>query len=323
MSFLETLLSGNTAKERKKKQICAIVIAATAFLLAISIIAFAICQVVDATMHLTSNKEKDDTETEAPVDLGETTALQLSKEEVVYSGNLLTLDGNTRYKITPKGLSNLQSRTDRPTLADGKTNAYTILSKEKYYATEDTAVNLNKMLKDFYEAKKDEYLLIANAYDIKESDSQDAIFSSGEAIALEYFLDYETNGISKPTSIAGVSVYKWIYNNAHKYGFIAVSKSSNVFRYVGVQHATAAKSQGLYLNNYLKKLKQATIENPMKLDVNGTAVAYYCPISDVKVPKNYSYVISGDNVDGVIITVNLTSSANNNDNNNGNVEEIE
>ena len=194
-----------------------------------------------------------------------------------------------------------------------------------YYQIEDTVYGEEKHLelKDFYDAKKDEYLLIANAYDIKESDSQDAIFSSGEAIALEYFLDYETNGISKPTSIAGVSVYKWIYNNAHKYGFIAVSKSSNVFRYVGVQHATAAKSQGLYLNNYLRKLKQATIENPMKLDVNGTAVAYYCPISDVKVPKNYSYVISGDNVDGVIITVSLTSSSNNTANNNGNVEEIE
>ena len=320
MSFFETLLDGNSEKERKEKRVCAIAILVTAVLLVIALIVFAICQVVDATSSNNSDKEKD-TEEET-VNLGETTVKTLS-DTAIYSGNLLTLDGNTRYKITPKGLSNLQARTDRPTLADGKTNAYTILSKEKYYATEDTAVNLNKMLKDFYDAKKDEYLLIANAYDIKESDSQDAIFSSGEAIALEYFLDYETNGISKPTSIAGVSVYKWIYNNAHKYGFIAVSKSSNVFRYVGVQHATAAKSQGLYLNNYLRKLKQATIENPMKLDVNGTAVAYYCPISDVKVPKNYSYVISGDNVDGVIITVSLTSSSNNTANNNGNVEEIE
>lgn len=315
MSFLETLLSGNTAKERKKKQICAIVIAATAFLLAISIIAFAICQVVDATMHLTSNKEKDDTETEAPVDLGETTALQLSKEEVVYSGNLLTLNDEKHYKGEP----------DLINIYDNRNGAYLsvrTVNRTKLEATQNTIKNLCQMVIDCNEAINDNNLIVSNAYNTSEITTQSGIYSSGEAIALTCFVEAELSDTGE-LPINEVSKYKWIYNNAHKYGFIAVSKSSNVFRYVGVQHATAAKSQGLYLNNYLKKLKQATIENPMKLDVNGTAVAYYCPISDVKVPKNYSYVISGDNVDGVIITVSLTSSSNNTANNNGNVEEIE
>lgn len=319
MSFLETLLSGNTAKERKKKQICAIVIAATAFLLAISIIAFAICQVVDATMHLTSNKEKDDTETEAPVDLGETTALQLSKEEVVYSGNLLTLNDKYSYKHKPEIIDIETARKEHGAFISLRSN------KHIFMATSDTAQNLFEMVVACNNAvgeggDKQGNLILSNAYNINEIESQEKIYSSGEAIAISCF--YE-GSLSDIRPINEVPKYKWIYQNAHKYGFIAVSKSSNVFRYVGVQHATAAKSQGLYLNNYLKKLKQATIENPMKLDVNGTAVAYYCPISDVKVPKNYSYVISGDNVDGVIITVSLTSSSNNTANNNGNVEEIE
>ena len=319
MSFLETLLSGNTAKERKKKQICAIVIAATAFLLAISIIAFAICQVVDATMHLTSNKEKDDTETEAPVDLGETTTIQLSEEQI-YSGNLLTLNDTNQYKHTPNLIDIETARKEREAFISlfGNKGLFKATSQTAQ-ALFDMVVDCNKALSE--DGKEDDNLVLANAYNTKEINSQNSIYSSGEAVAISCCYEGSTADI-KP--INEVSKYKWIYQNAHKYGFIAVSKSSNVFRYVGVQHATAAKSQGLYLNNYLKKLKQATIENPMKLDVNGTAVAYYCPINDVKVPKNYSYVISGDNVNGVIITVNLTSSSNNTaDNNDGNIEEIE
>lgn len=322
MSFLETLLSGNTAKERKKKQICAIVIAATAFLLAISIIAFAICQVVDATMHLTSNKEKDDTETEAPVDLGETTTIQLS-EKLIYSGNLLTLSNDNHYNEKPVLIDIESARKER----DPEPFISLYKDKHKLMATPDTANNLFDMVIDSNKALKnengeeDDNLFLSNAYHIDKIESQDGIYSSGEAVAIGYCFNSDINNIHP---INEEPKYKWIYNNAHKYGFIAVSKSSNVFRYVGKQHAAAAKFHGLYLNNYLKKLKQATIENPLKLDAAGTAVAYYCPINDVKVPKNYSYVISGDNVNGVIITVSLTSSSNNTaDNNDINIEEIE
>ena len=314
MSFLETLLSGNTAKERKKKQICAIVIAATAFLLAISIIAFAICQVVDATMHLTSNKEKDDTETEAPVDLGETTTIQLSEEQI-YSGNLLTLNSTTRYN-NKVDVINIQNSEDRPKTEAGK-NSYTASFKGTYYATVETTTALNKMLKDFYAAKKDDNIFISGAYNADAVDTQDAIFSSGEAIALSYFHDFATTqSTADQRSIQGVETYKWIYTNCYKYGFVPVSSSSNVFRYIGntteaQAHALAAKNMGS-LDKYLNELKKATVDNPMAVNAEGTIIAYTCPINDVKVPKNHSYKISGNNSNGVIVTVTLTKSTSNN-----------
>ena len=310
MSFLEILLDARSAKERRKKQACAILIAVTAILLVVAIIAFAICQVVNAT----SDKKPDDEKTpaEAPVDLGETTSKVLS-EEAKFSGNLLTLSSTARYKGNAK-VVNLQERSDRPKNDSGD-NSYTVLKdNRKYYnATEATAAALNKMLKAFYDAKKDDNLFIANAYNSNEIETQDAIFSSGEAIALSYFHDYATTqSINDQRSIANVDTYKWIYTNAHKYGFIAVGANSNIFRYVGVTHATAAKANGLYLESYLKQLRGATVASPMKLDANGSYVAYTCPISDVKVPNNYSYEISGNNTDGVIVTVHVTQKSANN-----------
>ena len=308
MSFFETLIDGSNEKERKQKKLCAIVILVTAVLLVIALIAFTICQVVAATSNNNSDKEKD-TEEET-VNLGETTVKTLS-DTAIYSGNLLTLDSSHRYK-GDVDVVNLQQREDRPKNSEGK-NAYTVLPavQSKYHATEETAKALNKMLKAFYDAKKDDNLFISGAYDTSKIDDQDAIYSSGETIALSYFHDYAANGINDQRTIAGVDTYKWIYANAHKYGFVAVSSNSNEFRYIGVTHATAMKTKGLSLNNYLKQLKNATPDSPMQLDASGSHIAYYCPIDDVKIPKNYSYEISGNNVDGVIITVNISKSTNN------------
>lgn len=307
MSFFETVLSGSNDKERKAKQACAIAIAVTALLLAVALVAFLICQVVD--MSTGSNDKDKEKESDAEViNIGETATKELS-DTAIFSGNLLTLNATTRYKGDVNAVK-LQDRSDRPKTDSGD-NAYSVLGavRDKYHATEATAEALNKMLKAFYEAKKDDNLFISGAYNVTAVETQDAIYSSGEAIALSYFHDYATNGINDQRSIVGVDTYKWIYSNAHKYGFVAISSSSNIFRYVGITHATAAKTKGLSFDNYLKQLKNATAEAPMQLDASGSYIAYYCPVSDVKVPKNYSYEISGNNIDGVIVTVNLSRSA--------------
>lgn len=308
MSFFEILLGGNSEKERRSKRICAIAIAATAAVAMILLLAFVICQIVGIS---TQKKPDKDTDIQQEViDVGETAVIELS-DTAIFSGNLLTLNANTRYRGDAE-VVNLQERKDRPKNSDGD-NSYSVLLavREKFHATDETATALNKMLKAFYEAKKDDNIFISGAYNKDEIESQDAIYSSGEAIALSYFHDYATNGINDQRSIAGVEIYKWIYNNAHKYGFIAISSSSNIFRYVGVTHATAAKTKGLSFTNYLKQLDNATPETPLSLGADGNYIAYTCPISNVVVPKNYSYEKSGNNVDGVIITVNLSKATNN------------
>lgn len=312
MSFLETLLDSNNKKERKKKQACATAIVITAILLVIAIIAFAVCQVVAATSNNDVDKEKDTGKQK--IDLGETISKTISEEQI-YAGNLLTLNSTTRYN-NKVDVINIQNSEDRPKTEAGK-NSYTASFKGTYYATVETTTALNKMLKDFYAAKKDDNIFISGAYNADAVDTQDAIFSSGEAIALSYFHDFATTqSTADQRSIQGVEIYKWIYSNCYKYGFVPVASNSNIFKYIGntteaQAHALAAKNMGS-LDKYLNELKKATVDNPMAVNAEGTIIAYTCPINDVKVPKNHSYKISGNNSNGVIVTVTLTKSTSNN-----------
>ena len=246
------------------------------------------------------SEQNQEMEADDVIDLGEFVIIQLS-DEIIYSGNLLTFKDNRYYKGTPSLVDIETARKEHGVLISLLGN------KGKFKATQETAQALFDMAAACNKAvgeggKEDDNIVISNAYNINEVNTQQAIFSSGEAVAVSYC--YE-GSISDIRPINQISKYKWIYDNAHKYGFIAESSDSNIFRFVGVQHATAAKNMGLYLDDYLNKLNASTVEAPIML--NETTVAYYCPISDVRVPKKYSYEISGNNIDGVIITVNLSS----------------
>ena len=304
MSFLETLLDGNNARERKKKQLCAIAISVTALALVIALIAFAICQVVGIST--TDGEEKETAVEEETVDLGETKVIELS-EKAVTTGNLLTLNDNNRYKGEPDVINFEDERKKYEAENGGGKSGFISLfdNKDIFEATPDTINAVCKMVTDCNNALSDDNLVLLNAYFVNNENNK---YSSGETVEIGFCFEGKTN-VENRISIAEDEKYDWIYDNAYKYGFIAESAKSGVFRYVGKLHATAAKYNGLYLNNYLKALKNATVESPLKLNESGSCIAYTCSINDVKVPVNYSYEISGNNVDGVIVTVNLSKSA--------------
>ena len=159
-------------------------------------------------------------------------------------------------------------------------------------------------------AEKDDNIVITNAYDNSRIPTQDEIFAAGEAFELEYFHDYETVGASDPRSIEGVELYSWIYDNAFIYGFVVADKDSpNVFRYVGTVHAKIMHEKNLEFDEYLEMLKNDTSPaTPIGIKDGAKTYAVYFLKMDEKhiVPKNYDYEISGNNVDGYIITVDLT-----------------
>jgi D-alanyl-D-alanine carboxypeptidase len=117
---------------------------------------------------------------------------------------------------------------------------------------------------------------------------------------------------------------KWLEENCAKYGFILrypadkigitqISEESWHFRYVGVAHATYITENNLCLEEYITLIRdQYSYEKtPLSVtDANGTSYTiYYIPASvekDVTTiyhPEATSYEISGNNVDGFIITV--------------------
>lgn len=121
--------------------------------------------------------------------------------------------------------------------------------------------------------------------------------------------------------------YSWIYENAHKYGFIIsfpekcthlnsengedpYLKSKRLhLRYVGIEHATYIYENGICLDEYLALLRESHgFDNPLTFTASGKEYqVYYVKYSgnptQIPVLKDAKYSISGDNMNGFIVTV--------------------
>ncbi len=125
--------------------------------------------------------------------------------------------------------------------------------------------------------------------------------------------------------------YQWIYKNAHVYGFVVRypddttdKKFSNLtgvedyayaFRYVGVAHATYMYEHNLCLEEYLELIRTTyTYEAPLTVrGADGKSYqVYYAEAnesSSIMVSSRYAYEISGDNMNGYIVTINKAARA--------------
>ncbi|MBZ6022643.1 M15 family metallopeptidase [Bacillus cereus group sp. MYBK163-2] len=108
---------------------------------------------------------------------------------------------------------------------------------------------------------------------------------------------------------------KWIEENAWKHGFVLryPKNKSNItgiqyepwhIRYVGLPHSAIMQKKNFTLEEYLEFLKE---EKEVSTEVEGKkyTVSYYKVSENTKVnvPANKQYEISGNNMDGVIVTV--------------------
>ncbi|HDX9711651.1 TPA: M15 family metallopeptidase [Bacillus cereus] len=108
---------------------------------------------------------------------------------------------------------------------------------------------------------------------------------------------------------------KWIEENVWKHGFILryPKNKSNItgiqyepwhIRYVGLPHSAIMQKKNFTLEEYLEFLKE---EKEISTEVEGKkyTVSYYKVSENMKVniPANKQYEISGNNMDGVIVTV--------------------
>lgn len=111
----------------------------------------------------------------------------------------------------------------------------------------------------------------------------------------------------------GNGVYSWLNENCSDYGFIIRYREGKEsitgyeyepwhFRYVGLPHAQYIEDHGITLEEYLDILSDRRDDNAILMqDHDGTYwCIYYVPANsegstDIPVPKNYEYTISGDN----------------------------
>lgn len=194
---------------------------------------------------------------------------------------------------------------------------------------------LTDMLNDFNKATGYDDIVIIGGYrtterqqELYDEDLEATGLDASERVALPGHSEHESGyAVDFTTSTTwdydGTGKYDWINQNCWKYGIILRYDEDKTditkiqyepwhYRYVGVPHAYYMFTKGLCFEEYIDLLRDYTYESEHLVfeDENGAEYEiYFVPSDDgaeityVPVPTSVDYDISGNNVDGFIVTV--------------------
>lgn len=257
------------------------------------------------------------------------TEIQLSKNDI-HKGSLIFVGSN--YKV-------VYPTEDLILLSGKKTPSYSI-SSNNVLIHKSILSDLNNMMDAFKEMSGKAGLTVWTAFRDEETQAKiynDYVAKNGEEAAKQLVSkpgesDHNTGlGFSLKVFTKGLSYqlweidgYEWIQENCHKYGFVErypknkidttdVNYSSAYYiRYVGIPHAEIMTSKGYCLEEYLAFIKDFSFDNTHYefTSINGDSYEIYYVSADVEgdsvnvpVPKDFEYSVSGDNMNGFIVTV--------------------
>lgn len=139
-----------------------------------------------------------------------------------------------------------------------------------------------------------------------------------------YALDmnvYTAAGVSHSLGTASEvdPIYGWIYDRAAEYGFVlrfpegktqitGITNEPWHFRFVGKGHASYMTEKELVLEEYIALLYDHPQNKPLIFTYGGVSyTVFYVPVSgektEIYLPADAVYTLSGDNESGVIVTV--------------------
>ncbi|MDD7185523.1 MAG: D-alanyl-D-alanine carboxypeptidase family protein [Oscillospiraceae bacterium] len=268
----------------------------------------------------TDNTEPASITTTEPVTENSDFTVQKLEYSEINKGDLVLVNKTYEYKFT-EDLNIVDVYSNR-------NDYYTV--KDMEVSLESSVINqLNAMMEAYYKANNNTDIRVIEAYRSKEE--QDKQVSGNKTDVTGGYSDYNTarsfalgsfpkDGTSYYLLDEGV--YSWIYDNMQNYGFILrypVSKdlitgmpsSTYRFRYVGVPHAIYIAQNNLTLEEYIENIKSYNKDKPLKVtDGTKNYDIYYVPanvnnVTEVPVPSDKTYTISGNNIDGFIVTVTL------------------
>lgn len=134
--------------------------------------------------------------------------------------------------------------------------------------------------------------------------------------ALDFALYYPESGASG--TFDGTGDFRWIADYAAEYGFTlrypagkeavtGIGAESWHYRYVGLPHAALMAEHGLCLEEYIDFLRQYPCGGTHLLTESGGQAyeIYFCAADALYVPAAGIYSVSGNNVDGFIVTISL------------------
>lgn len=249
------------------------------------------------------------------------------KEDMVNKGALMLVNGNYECHIDGINLTNLYDTYDH--------ESYTMANYD-IQVNKVVEPSLTKLLKDFYAIEGETDVVVSCGYrskDVQQEIYNNSVQLNGEEYAKKYvqlpgFSEHQTgyafdlaiikDGVTEEYN--GEGNFKWINDNCARYGLIVrynqdktnitgISNEPWHFRYVGVPHAMYITENNLTLEEYIEKIKGRTVECPLIINdaqMNSYMVYYYKSTGEttnVPVPKDKPFEISGNNKDGFIVTV--------------------
>ena len=247
------------------------------------------------------------------------------KKSDISKGELILVNNDISYPFSED--------VDLVTVYDYKNSSYKV--RDLTVSLQESVMEpLNELMEDFYKQYETNVVTVISghrSYDFQQSLYKQRIADKGEVEAVKwvakaggsehhtgYALDfgiYHNSGRSQ--DYKGDGKYRWINENAHRYGFIVrypEEKRSKTgieyepwhFRYIGKPHSYIATEYNMCFEEYIDYLKEFQFgEKHLRVrDVDGKRYEiYYTDKLDVPVPSGKQYKVSGNNVDGFIITV--------------------
>ena len=239
----------------------------------------------------------------------------------IYKGNLILINADHEYTFPENDVELL-------TLYDNK-NDYYNASDYVTKVDRETVEHINSMMEAYgtsinstatglyllggfrtYDEQSDKHMSGASVFEPGHSE-----YHSGRAFDIvTYTPEYGSNYFNTDPP------YDWFEENAGKYGFVVrfpedkesvtgEKPRTYTYRYVGVPHSYYMTVKGLCLEEYIDEVREYTKDEP--LIVEGDTYnyrVYYVPAAEsgdtqVPVPTEVRYTISGNNIDGFIVTV--------------------
>ncbi|MBQ9898073.1 MAG: M15 family metallopeptidase [Ruminococcus sp.] len=239
----------------------------------------------------------------------------------IFSGDLVLVNALHEYKFPVYDV-------DLVTLHDNILSEYYGVADNVIKLDRDALTQLNSLMQNFYLAQSNNDIWIIGGY--RTLEEQEDKYNTGQSAFRGGCTDYHTArsfdmGVFPKDASSGyyspTGVYSWIDEHAAEYGFVvrfpegkeAITGEparTQTYRYVGIPHAVYMRQNGLCLEEYIELLRSYNINAPLEITSGSTVYyVYFVPAgegsTDVPVPSNKSYTLSGNNVDGFIVTVTM------------------
>ncbi|MBQ9416070.1 MAG: M15 family metallopeptidase [Clostridia bacterium] len=269
---------------------------------------------------VTDHGQGSKTDTLSPDDLRDVTV----SSEDTNKGSLILINQDHTYPrdLTP---ANLVSIFDGRDQIKGTSEYALKVSNQHLLLTDEALSALNRMINDFYAATEESNTIVTAAYrSYQDQENSGSSIPAGQSdshaglsVCLKVYKGEKTY-LLKDEAVA--ANYRWIYDNAHKYGFIVrypdnkasvtgVSDYDYFFRYVGVEHAYYIHENDLCLEEYISLLHERyTAESPLEIrlpDEGKTYRVFYVPATKdttvLRMTETATY--SGDNAGGFIVSI--------------------